>query len=209
MRTTSPVEELLRDVESQESSQYCLAGSYRRLTQISADPGVKFLADLISEDAQRDGRLLSRMASSLRSSIWWSRQVDSLPPVHVAPEDRRALRDHIEWLPRQTREQLRVLEQLKHEAKALHDGLLDLLLDVSVANLRRHLRVLSYLAQCVSGSEHGGEAASGERVDRQEVAWSRIVDIVSSEDDVAASYGLHPLLDRLLLVCHNPAAPAE
>lgn len=117
---------------------------YEKLAETTADPGTRFLLEVILEDERRHHALFERLGASV-SEPSHSGQAVPAPPV-PEPELREELLSETKHFLEIEREDLTGLKDLARDLKpAAHDTMWRLLVEVMQLDTEKHIRILEFL----------------------------------------------------------------
>jgi hypothetical protein len=140
---------LIRALEAQAAAGAADIANCRHLVQLTTDPVVKQLLDLIVNDAQRHDALLRSMIRRLEGEVdFVSSQAavplsDTLPTG--APTDNAEMVATVRGLIRNEHETSRHLRHLGRQEPTLYDGMYPLLLETIARDSEKHATIMRYL----------------------------------------------------------------
>jgi rubrerythrin len=143
----SPVERLLRAVDTHATAETEALGQYEYLAEESGDPVIAMVMRLILDDEVRHHGLLHRMATTLRDALEWTSSPAALPkdvPQKGLPQAYAKLAHS---LIEEERTGARALRRLAGQEKDINGGLESLLLEMMAMDSDKHARLLQFVAQ--------------------------------------------------------------
>jgi len=141
----SPIEQLFDQLEAHESEEAEVLKDYEAAAKDAPDAGFRYLMGLVLEDEQRHHRLSKAMADEVGQSLLWLQREPPLPDIHPDAEGRAKLLRQTERFLRIEHDGERQLADLRKQVKALHSGLLELIVDMMRADTRKHVQILKYI----------------------------------------------------------------
>jgi hypothetical protein len=152
-----PSDRLIRALEAQAAATAADVASCRHLAQLTSDPVVELLVDLIVNDAQRHDKLMRSMIRPLEEEVEFVTSSgtvpgsDSLPPG--APTDTAEMVATVRGLIRNEHEAARHLRHLGRQEPTLYAGLYPLLLETIARDSEKHATILRYLLRRLEKAE--------------------------------------------------------
>ncbi len=141
----SPVERLFAQLDAHEREEQETLKDYQAAATAAPDAGFRYLMSLVLEDEERHHRLTKAMADEVEQSLLWLRGDQALPDINPTPQDRGQLLRQTERFLRIEEDGERQLQELRHEVRELHAGLLELIVDVMRADTEKHVHILKYI----------------------------------------------------------------
>ena len=147
----SPLEHLLRAVDTHASAEADALGQYEYLAEASGDPVIALVMRLILDDEVRHHGLLHRMATTLRDALEWTSSPAALPKG--APEARVPITfvNLANSLIEEERTGARALRRLAEQEKDINGGLDSLLLEMMAMDSDKHARLLQFVHRRLDG----------------------------------------------------------
>ncbi len=147
----SPLERLLRAVDTHAAAEADALSQYEYLADASGDPVIALVMRLILDDEVRHHGLLHRMATTLRDALEWTTSPAALPkgapPARVSGPYVELARMLIE----EERTGARALRRLAEEEKDINGGLDSLLLEMMAMDSDKHARLLQFVQHRLEG----------------------------------------------------------
>jgi rubrerythrin len=147
----TPVERLLRAIDTHAAAEADALGQYEYLAEASGDPVIALVMRLILDDEVRHHGLLHRMATTLRDALEWTTSPTALPkgaPVARLPITFANLAHS---LVEEERTGARALRRLAEQEKDINGGLDSLLLEMMAMDSDKHARLLQFVHSRLEG----------------------------------------------------------
>lgn len=141
----SPVERLLAQLEAHEHEEEAILKDYQAAAFDAPDAGVRFLMELVLEDEERHHRLSKAMTDDVHQSLMWLRGENPLPSIQSSGADRDRLLRQTERFLQVEQDGERQLDDLHHQVKEIHAGLLELMVDIMRCDTSKHVQILKYI----------------------------------------------------------------
>ena len=142
----SPLERLLRAVDTHAAAEQEALGQYEYLAETSGDPVIALVMRLILDDEVRHHGLLHRMATTLRDALEWTSSAAALPKAGTAQEPvPGAFVGLARSLIEEERTGARHLRRLAEQEKDINGGLDSLLLEMMAMDSDKHARLLQFV----------------------------------------------------------------
>jgi hypothetical protein len=127
-------------------------------------PDVRYLINLILEDEVRHHRIFGELANALQSAVGWAAVEPAVPPLgrHPLPPELRELPKRLIDIERDDARELRALAKAIRPVR--NTTLWGLLVELMALDTRKHVRILSFLAQ----QDRRVRRQTGEHGDRAE-----------------------------------------
>ena len=141
----SPLERLLRAVDTHAKAEEEALGQYEYLAQASGDAVIALVMRLILDDEVRHHGLLHRMSTTLRDALEWTSSSAALPTG--APQS-RVPGPYVELTRSLIEEEhtgARALRRLAEQEKDINGGLDSLLLEMMAMDSDKHARLLQFV----------------------------------------------------------------
>lgn len=147
----SPLEHLLRAVDTHASAEADALSQYEYLAEASGDAVIALVMRLILDDEVRHHGLLHRMATTLRDALEWTSSPAALP--RGAPEARVPITfvTLAKSLIEEERTGARALRRLAEQEKDINGGLDSLLLEMMAMDSDKHARLLQFVERRLEG----------------------------------------------------------
>lgn len=147
----SPIEKLFAQLEAHEREEEIVLKDYEAAAKKAPDAGFRYLMGLVLEDEERHHRLSKAMADELEQSLNWLHGEHPLPAIQPTPQQNEQLLRQTDHFLQIEMEGERQLSDLREQVKELHAGLLELIVDMMRTDTEKHIRVLKYIRDRLSG----------------------------------------------------------
>ncbi len=142
----SPLERLLRTVDTHAAAEQDALGQYEYLAEASGDPVIALVMRLILDDEVRHHGLLRRMAATLRDALEWTSSPAALPKAGLRSQPLpQAFVQLAHSLIEEERTGARHLRRLAEQEKDINGGLDSLLLEMMAMDSEKHARLLQFV----------------------------------------------------------------
>ncbi len=141
----SAVQRLLHEFQSRESDEQKWLLNYKRITEGSSDPLIRFLLNLIVADEERHYELIDRMVSSLKDDLASTRQERSGPQNSVREKKSRELLPMVDRFINMERGGIRDYKRLHKVSQGFRHDLFGLLCKTMIHDSLKHIAILEFL----------------------------------------------------------------
>jgi hypothetical protein len=141
----SAIEELFDQLHAHEQEEAQSLADYEAAASSSPDAGVKYLMGLVIEDERRHHRLSQAMADEVHQSLQWLDNAPALPSITASGADRDQLLAQTRRFLAVERSGERQLDDLRKRVKALHSGLLELIVELMQMDTKKHIHILKHI----------------------------------------------------------------
>jgi len=147
----SPLEHLLRAVDTHAAAEADALGQYEYLAEASGDPVIALVMHLILDDEVRHHGLLHRMATTLRDALDWTSSPAALPKATPQARVPITFVKLASSLIEEERTGARALRRLAQQETDINGGLDSLLLEMMAMDSDKHARLLQFVQRRLEG----------------------------------------------------------
>jgi hypothetical protein len=141
----SVVEKLFDQLAAHEQEEGEILAEYQQAATEGPDAGYRYLMGLVLADEERHHRLSKAMADDVHQSLLWLTDHNGLPDIMATGKDREQLLRQTERFLQIEEDGQRQLDGLHEKVKALHSGLLELIVDIMRSDTKKHVHILKFI----------------------------------------------------------------
>ena len=138
-------ERLLNEFESHDVKEGDFIRGYKAFAGKSKDSLIKFLLQLIISDEEKHHAIIHSMAANLRGNLHWTQPEGAIPTFSETGEDNKALLKLTGDFIKHEKEGIKETKKLVKQCRGYYQGLFALLLEATIHDSEKHVKVLEFL----------------------------------------------------------------
>lgn len=143
----SPIERLLNEFEAHEAKEERALELYRTALGEMPNPVTRFLMQLIVSDEEKHRAVVHAMAATLRGSLTWTKQPNSLEGSgDLVPINDKLLEVTDDFIQLE-KEGIREYKSLVKDSNDYYHGLFKILFDSMIRDSEKHVELLEFLKE--------------------------------------------------------------
>jgi len=141
----SPVEKLMNEFEQHETEEREYLEHYRKFTEKSDSPLIRFLMSMIISDEEKHHAVMHAMFSTLKGSVEWSEHKDAIGGLEKIGKEKEELLKITRAFIHLEKDGIKKYRKLRTMCSGYYKGLFVFLLSTIIHDSEKHVDILNFI----------------------------------------------------------------